>query len=53
MDAETTRDHEALLAQLAGARAQLDGLVGELRGIDRELEDLAPERASIRSSSPL
>ena len=48
MDAVTDQDRQALLAQLARAREKLDGLVRELRAVDRELEDLATERRQHR-----
>src|SRR5262249_40566036 len=48
MDAVTGQDQERLLAELAEARARLDALVHDLRGIDRELEDLAPDRRQHR-----
>jgi hypothetical protein len=41
----TSRELEQFLA---AARERLDGLVGELRAIDTELEDLAPERKQHR-----
>jgi hypothetical protein len=44
MDAETKQDQQALLAQLAAAQHRLEQLVADLRGIDSELEGLAPER---------
>ena len=44
MDAETGRDRDALVANLAAARERLDSLVRALRGVDRELQALAPER---------
>src|SRR5262249_37573497 len=44
MDAVTGQDQERLLAELAEARARLDALVHDLRGIDRELGALAPDR---------
>ena len=48
MDAVTGQDQQALLAQLAQAREKLDGLVRDLRAVDRELEDLATERQQHR-----
>src|SRR5262245_10372152 len=42
------QDQQALLAELAVAREKLDGFMAELRAIDRELEDLAPERRQHR-----
>jgi len=48
MDAITGQDHQTLLAQLARAQEKLDGLVRDLRAIDRELEGLAPERKQHR-----
>ena len=44
VDRVTGQDQAALLAQLAAAREELDGLVGELRAIDGELEALSTER---------
>ena len=48
MEAETGQDRQALLAELTRAREKLDAFVHELRAIDRELEDLAPERKQHR-----
>src|SRR5262245_27353424 len=48
MDAVNAQDQERLLAELAEARARLDALVHDLRGIDRELEDLATDRRQHR-----
>ena len=48
MDAVTGQDQERLLAELAEARARLDALVHDLRGIDGELEDLATDRRQHR-----
>ena len=48
MDAITGQDHQTLLAQLARAQEKLDGLVRDLRDIDRELEGLAAERKQHR-----
>ncbi|MGH7287488.1 MAG: hypothetical protein ACREI8_05655, partial [Myxococcota bacterium] len=48
MDAVTSQDQQALLARVAEAREKLDGLVRELRAVDRELEDLATERKQHR-----
>jgi hypothetical protein len=48
MDAVTGENQQALLAQLEQARQRLDGLVRDLRAIDRELEDLATERRQHR-----
>ena len=46
---EAAPQHEqALHAQLAQAREKLDSLVRDLRAVDRELEDLAPERHQYR-----
>jgi hypothetical protein len=44
VDTSTSQDQQALRAQLQQARERLDGLVRDLRAIDRELEGLAPER---------
>jgi hypothetical protein len=44
VDATTAPDEQALRAQLGRARARLDGLVRDLRGIDGELEGLSGER---------
>lgn len=45
MDAEVTpQDQQALHARLAQAREKLDGLAVDLRGVDGELTELAPER---------
>ncbi len=48
MDAETGHDQQALLAELAQAQQRLDGLVGDLRAIDGELEELSVERQQHR-----
>jgi hypothetical protein len=48
MDVATAQDQQALAAQLAQAREQLDGLVRELRSVEGELESLAPEREQHR-----
>jgi outer membrane biosynthesis protein TonB len=44
MESVTTQDSQALLPQLAEARAKLDGLVQDLHAVDAELTALAPER---------
>ncbi len=44
MDSVTGQDQQALLAQLAEAQEKLDGLAGNLRAIDGELEALSTER---------
>ncbi len=48
MDAATGQDQGRLLAQLAQARQRLTRLVGELRAIDGELEELSTERKQHR-----
>jgi hypothetical protein len=48
VDADTSRDEEELRGRLAQARDRLDGLVGHLRALDRELEGLAAERTQYR-----
>jgi len=48
MDGVRGQDQEALLAELANSRARLDRLVSDLRSIDAELEELAPEREQHR-----
>ena len=40
----TGRDQNGLLVELAQAREKLERLVGELRAIDSELDELATER---------
>jgi hypothetical protein len=42
--AAVSHNEQALRAQLAQARERLDGLVRDLRSIDRELEELSDER---------
>ncbi len=48
MEAVASLDEMKLHAQLERARARLDGLVRKLRAVDRELENLAPEREQHR-----
>ncbi len=48
MDAGTAQEQQALVTQLAEARERLNGLEGELRAIDDELNGLAPEREQNR-----
>jgi hypothetical protein len=48
MEAITAQNSQALLPQLAQAREKLDGLVGDLRTIDAELEALSTERKQHR-----
>src|SRR5262245_4527033 len=48
MDDSTSQDQQALLAQVSEAREKLDGLMGELRAVDGELEELATERRQHR-----
>jgi hypothetical protein len=48
MDDVTSQEKETLLAELERARGRLDGLVRDLRAIDRELEELSPARAQHR-----
>jgi hypothetical protein len=44
----TSQDQEALRAQLEQARERLDGLVRDLRAVDRELEGLSEESQQYR-----
>jgi hypothetical protein len=44
----TSHDEPGLLGQVAQARERLEGLVRELRAVDRELEALATERTQYR-----
>jgi hypothetical protein len=44
VNAETFQDDQGLREELARARERLDGLVRDLREIDREIEDLSTER---------
>jgi hypothetical protein len=48
VDAVTSQEEQALRAQLERARARLDGLVRDLRAVDRELEGLSQERQEYR-----
>jgi hypothetical protein len=48
VDAATSHDERELHARLAQARERLDGLVRDLRGVDRELDALASERTQYR-----
>jgi hypothetical protein len=45
MNAETEQEQQALKDALTRAQEKLDGLVGDLSGIDRVLDDLSTERA--------
>jgi hypothetical protein len=47
-DVSDRQNQEALAAELAQSRQVLDGLAGELRGVDAELDDLATEREQHR-----
>jgi hypothetical protein len=44
VDSVTSQDQQALRARLEQARQRLNGLVRDLNAIDRDLEQLAPER---------
>src|SRR5262249_25328220 len=44
----TPEEREALFANLAKAREKLDALVGDLRAVDRELDDLGASREQHR-----
>ena len=48
MEAVASLDEQKFSAQLAQARARLDGLVRKLRAVDRELEGLSGEREQHR-----
>jgi len=48
MDEMVPQDEQALLAQLGAARERLDGLAGDLRSVDTELEGLSKERQQYR-----
>jgi hypothetical protein len=47
-DQKSSHDQQNLRAELAKAQEKLDGLVHELRGVDAELEELAPEQQRYR-----
>jgi hypothetical protein len=48
VESEAVQDEQTLRAQLARARALLDGLVGDLRAADAELDGLSGERQQQR-----